>query len=72
VVYQEQIENTPFKIVGNKQRGYFLSMGLYRISDNLQSPKAVKEWLKNNQWHVTGNMVVCMLETMKSLQPEQK
>lgn len=73
-MYVETLQDTPFRIVGNEKRGYFLAMGMYRLSETQDTPLKVKAWLKKNMWHVVGNMVVCMLETYKTLneQAEKK
>lgn len=33
LIIHEEIENTPFTITGNKEKGYFVRMGKYRLTE---------------------------------------
>lgn len=59
---KKKIANTPFEIVGNEERGYFLAFGIFRISESKQTPEEVEEILKNETWFVIANMISAYME----------
>lgn len=52
LIEKEQIPKTPFWVVGNKEKGYFLTYGKWKITDNFQSMEEAKTALHEEQWHI--------------------
>jgi len=50
-------ENTPFRIVGDEEKGYIASIGNYRITDFMSSPDDVKLWVTSYPWIVTERLI---------------
>ena len=56
------IENSPFKRIGNDEKGWVAAIGRHRITDAHQTPEKVKEWMEENVWTVIFNIVATMIE----------
>lgn len=56
LIDREQVGTTPFQIV-TTDRGHFLSMGTYVLSETMQSKQEVKEWLRLNKWQLTLTLI---------------
>lgn len=58
----EPLENTPFKVVGNDETGYFIALGKYKITNHYEDATKAIEYLKTNQWNVIISMVGAILK----------
>lgn len=58
------IEDTPFTIVGDEEKGYFLAFGRHRISESLETEEEVKNLLKEKPWQIIADWMVVMYETI--------
>jgi len=54
---REEVKGTPFKIVGVKEQGYFITLGKYRVSNPMTSIEECKEKIDNND---IGLLMSCM------------
>lgn len=63
-IQQEQIEGTPFKIIGNNEKGYFLAFGPYKITENQPTITDTKELLESRMWDIIANLVITIVETL--------
>lgn len=55
-----QIPGTPFWAIGNKEKGYNLIMGKYKLtSETITDLEKLNQWLIDNQWKVTLSMIIC-------------
>lgn len=61
----EEIENTPFRLVGNKTQGYAATMGNYKITPQFKTMREVAIYLDNNHFNVIANMIVTLPAIMK-------
>lgn len=64
LIERHPIEGTPFMVVGNKDNGYFIAMGRFRISETAGTLQKAAEMLITNQWEIIGNMIITMWEAM--------
>ena len=63
----EQIGNTPFSVIGNKDQGYMVVCGIIRTSDEIfDTVEKAKESLKID-WNTITALVVCTAENIKKL-----
>jgi hypothetical protein len=56
----EQIEDTPFRLVGNKEDGYCITMGNYKLTQPTMTKEAAVKKLQKEQWSLTATMIVTM------------
>lgn len=64
---RQQIEGTPFWIMGNKTDGYYMVMGHYRITNVMNTMEEVTEYLNTNKWDVILSMIISVNHTDKEL-----
>lgn len=69
LVEREQIVDTPFWIIGNKETGYFLTMGKYRLTEPMKTKTAVRTYLRANTWNVTLQMCLLVYNDVSSKIP---
>lgn len=69
IIHREKIENTPFELVGNKDDGYFVAFGKFRVSNRYKIDKQEYEddviyqrlglqILYKEQWSIITNLMV--------------
>lgn len=46
------MDNTPFDIIGSKEKGYFAALGKYRITVVMPTPQHVEEYINSNMYNV--------------------
>lgn len=55
-----KIENTPFRTVGNKDQGYCLTLGMYRITETKKTAEEAEKELSERPWIILLNVIdVC-------------
>lgn len=63
LIEREQIPNSPFWIIGDKENGYNLIMGKWKLT---QEPIAEKEhvtlWIRQNRWNLILSMIICVTQ----------
>jgi hypothetical protein len=68
---REQIENSPFWIIGNEEEGFNITMGKYKIT---QEPVKTKLdallWLEAHKWDVVLTVALCAYTDMKYSQKD--
>ena len=57
----DNVEGTPFTIVGNKEEGYMLVMGQYKLSDKMEHPDDVLKWMEKETWKLNFNFVTTII-----------
>lgn len=72
LIEREEIENTPFHMIGNKERGYFIGMGKYRISKEFKHPDELSEYLETNFYNVVFQMALTIHEIIAAIPNETK
>lgn len=56
LVDRTQLGTTPFYIT-KTDKGWFLSMGTYILSDTFHSEEALRQWYKDNKWQLIITIV---------------
>lgn len=64
ILKRKKIQDTPFWIVGNDEQGYFLAMGINRISEILPTPEEVEKYLSKNMWDVITKIMIVMIKEL--------
>lgn len=65
---RDNIPGTPFYIVGNNDKGYFLTFAKWRLTDNMKSTEKVLNYVNENYYDVTLKMVLCVTGEIKQLE----
>lgn len=65
LITRTQIQNTPFTLVGNKDKGYFLTIGTYRITNYYPTATEAKEQLYKEQWNIIMNLIAIALDSFE-------
>lgn len=62
LVEREQLEGTPFWIIGNNEEGYFLAFGKFKMTERYKTKDEVIEYLNSNEYNIIAQMILCTLE----------
>lgn len=62
---RERIENTPYTIIGNQEKGYFLAFGKYKVIENKPTKQEVRDELEKRKWFVMIDTVICLLDIIE-------
>lgn len=49
-ITNKEILNTPFRVVGSKDKGYFVALGMYKLSENKKTAKEAVKVVNNKNW----------------------
>lgn len=64
LIHKEEIPQTPFWIIGNQEKGYFLAMGNHKLCDTQKTIEQVKDYYDNHQWELTMQMAFIVFTDM--------
>lgn len=59
---RDPIQNSPFWVVGDKEQGYFLIMGRWRISEIYTTKEKAIGALETDKWNIILRITGCMCE----------
>lgn len=62
-VTNEEIEGTPFRLIGAGTK-YFAVLGKYRITEDFETEDEVKVWIDFNQYRVITSMITAIVNEM--------
>lgn len=65
LVSTEAIEGTPFHVVGEEEKGYFISLGRYRVSEVQKTKDEALEELYKNMWYIIMNVIITTVDILK-------
>lgn len=66
LIENEPMEGTPFRLVGNKDRGYFATWGKYRVTEVHETMAQARETILEMNW--TEVMTCCMAVAMQVIE----
>lgn len=66
LVDREPLPNTPFEIIGNKEKGYFVALGKYRLTDTAKTKKETLNYITNfdNVYDIALKMIITLTSAM--------
>lgn len=64
LIHREKIENTPFYLVGTEEKGYFLTMGKYKLTENQPTKQQALNDLTNERWNIVMRMSAIIHESI--------
>ncbi|AXH77139.1 MAG: hypothetical protein [Microviridae sp.] len=62
---REEIIGTPFLIVGNEEKGYFLALGPYRLTEPTEYKYDVEKVLTEELWNIVIKVISVCLDINK-------
>lgn len=66
------IDNTPFTLIGDQEKGYFIAMGNYKITDQiLKNEEEANLMLKDKIYEIILNMIVIVDEKIEQMKKEE-
>jgi hypothetical protein len=69
IIEKERIPDTPFDVIGNKQLGYFIALGRFRISEKFTTKEETENILSLKRWEITMN---CISAALQGYEEEQR
>jgi len=64
---REQIEKTPFWVIGNKEQGYNLIMGKWKLNtEPFQAKSQLKAWMNTDHWNIILSMIICVTNDLQN------
>jgi len=68
----EPIEETPFRLVGNTETGYAITMGKYRLTKWTKTKEEALNKLETESWNIIANMIVVINEQKELYEIEKE
>lgn len=62
LIEKNEIEGSPYWVIGNKEQGYYITFGKWRLSEAHKTAEEALEWLDNNIRMVLVQTMVVLLE----------
>lgn len=69
---RQQLNGTPFWIIGNEEEGYKLTMGKYKISNTMATPEDIETWMITHQWDVVLSIALCAYTDLENQKNTKK
>lgn len=71
LIEREKVENTGFEIIGNKEKGYFVALGIYRITEPRPSKGECRKMIANKDYEIMlGLMSASIIMSKTDLKKE--
>lgn len=68
LVEKERVDNTAFDIVGNKDHGYFIALGTYRLTPTYPLKATLKKMIKEKDYELLLGMMGATIQAHMSSQ----
>lgn len=67
-----ELEDTPFKMIGNETDGWVGTLGKYRLTEPFEEKEQLEKYLqKNNNWELLCNVISIMVKETLNAQAEE-
>lgn len=57
-----EIEDTPFQIVGNEEKGYFVAFGKYRVGEVVETKEEALKYFNIKSWNIFINTITACID----------
>lgn len=64
---RHKVANSPFEIVGNKERGFCMRMGKYKLTNQFDTVAECLQYTETNLWDFITTLIFTMIEAHKEL-----
>lgn len=71
LIEHNELPNTPFHITGSKEKGYFLRLGDYRLTDIYKTEKQLFQQFEKQQWNIIMRMTGAIIERYTEQQKQK-
>lgn len=61
LIQKEEIENTPFHVVGSEELGFFITIGNVRLTDPQKTMEEAYNMLDNHTWQIITNLIISLV-----------
>lgn len=61
LVERKKIDGTPIEVIGNKEVGYWASMGLFRLTEKKKSMEEVEYEVESKGWEIIINVMCAIM-----------
>lgn len=68
----EEVKGTPFRIVGNHDKGYFVALGYHRLTETSQNKATLYEQISHYDWHFMTNVIAAIHSQMSAITTDLK
>lgn len=65
LLHRENIEGTPFQIIGNDEHGYFIAFGKYKLIPNEPTVIKARLQLQYQHWNIVLNLITILQEFLR-------
>lgn len=72
LIEKHKLDGTPFYAIGSQERGYFLALGKFKLSDNYEKISDIENHLQNEFYNVVLKMITAVSESIDSVKNESK
>lgn len=62
LIEREQISGSPFWIIGDQEKGYFLTFGKWQLTERYETKLDVLNSLHDNEYDIILKMVLCIID----------
>lgn len=63
LIEREQIPGSPFWIIGDEEKGYFLAFNKWQLTEYMRTKQDIKENLETNKWDIILKLILCLPDT---------
>lgn len=57
LIERQSVEGTAFEIIGNKEKGYFIALGMYRITEARPSIGTLRKMIANKDYEIILGLI---------------
>lgn len=68
LIHRETIDNTPYEIIGNKDNGYIIALGKYKLTEPRKTIEEAKEQLEIEKWNIIIRTIITINNEMKKME----
>lgn len=61
LIMREKIEKTPFHIIGDEEKGYFIALGKYRVTEPTKTPEEAIQKLDIEKWNILVDVITIII-----------
>lgn len=64
LIHREDVENTPFQVVGNDEKGWIITIGRFKLTENRPTKIEALQELQIRPWAITLRLITTLHEAI--------
>lgn len=64
----KKLENTPFHIIGDDEKGYILVSGTFQLTEYMSTPNLVEEYFDTHPWEICITLITMVIHMNKQIE----